>query len=54
MTAIKFAAASPHPPIIILKVGQGRERDTRRTIDALEGLAPEPASLWRFQVKRLP
>lgn len=41
MTAIKFACISPHPPIIVREVGQGRERDVQRTIDALEQVASE-------------
>ncbi|HEU4759345.1 MAG TPA: AmmeMemoRadiSam system protein A [Dehalococcoidia bacterium] len=43
MTAIKFACVSPHPPIIVREVGQGRERATQRTIDALEQVATELA-----------
>ena len=41
MTAIKFACVCPHPPIIVHEVGLGRERETQRTIDALEQLAGE-------------
>jgi len=41
MTAIKFACISPHPPIIIREVGQGREGQVQRTIDALEQVAGE-------------
>jgi AmmeMemoRadiSam system protein A len=41
MSAIKFACISPHPPIIIREVGQGRESDAQRTIDALEQVAGE-------------
>ena len=41
MTAIKFACISPHPPIIVREVGQGREAEAQRTIDALEQLAGE-------------
>ena len=43
MTAIKFACVCPHPPIIVHEVGRGRERETQRTIDALEQLAGEMA-----------
>lgn len=43
MSAIKFACVSPHPPIIVREVGLGRERETRRTIEALERLAAEIA-----------
>src|SRR3989337_2896359 len=43
MTAIKFAVVSPHPPIIVHEVGHGRERETQRTIDALEQRAAEMA-----------
>lgn len=41
MTAIKFACISPHPPIIVREVGQGREAEARRTINALEQVAGE-------------
>ena len=41
MSAIKFACISPHPPIIVREVGQGREAGARRTIDALEQVAGE-------------
>jgi AmmeMemoRadiSam system protein A len=44
MTAIKFACISPHPPIIVHEVGQGRERELQRTIDALEQLAGDVAA----------
>ncbi len=44
MTAIKFACISPHPPIIVHEVGQGREREVQRTIDALERLAGDVAA----------
>jgi AmmeMemoRadiSam system protein A len=44
MTAIKFACISPHPPIIIPEVGQGREREVQRTIDALEQVAADAAA----------
>ncbi|MBI2913941.1 MAG: AmmeMemoRadiSam system protein A [Chloroflexi bacterium] len=44
MTAIKFAGVSPHPPIIVHEIGRGRERETQRTIDALEQLAAEMAA----------
>ena len=44
MTAIKFACISPHPPIIVREVGQGREREVQRTIDALEQLAGDVAA----------
>ncbi len=41
MSAIKFACISPHPPIIVREVGQGREAEAQRTIDALEQVAGE-------------
>jgi AmmeMemoRadiSam system protein A/AmmeMemoRadiSam system protein B len=41
MSAIKFACISPHPPIIVREVGQGREDELQRTIDALEQVASE-------------
>ncbi len=44
MTAIKFACISPHPPIIVHEVGQGREREVQHTIDALERLAGDVAA----------
>src|SRR3972149_2732121 len=43
MTAIAFACISPHPPVIVREVGQGREPDVQRTIDALEQVAGEMA-----------
>ena len=53
MTAIKYAAASPHPPIIRPKVDQGRQGDTRPAIDHPEGLTAAPAHLWPSPMKRL-
>ncbi len=44
MSAIKFACISPHPPIIVHEVGQGREREVQSTIDALEQLAGDVAA----------
>ena len=44
MSVIKFACISPHPPIIVREVGQGREREVQRTIDALEQVAADVAS----------
>ena len=41
MSAIKFACISPHPPIIVREVGQGREAEAQRTIDALQQVAGE-------------
>ena len=41
MSAIAFACISPHPPVIVREVGQGREPDVQRTIDALEQVAGE-------------
>ncbi len=41
MSAIKFACISPHPPLIVREVGQGREVEAQRTIDALEQVAGE-------------
>ncbi len=41
MSAIKFACISPHPPIIVREVGQGREAEAQCTIDALEQVAGE-------------
>jgi AmmeMemoRadiSam system protein A len=41
MTAIKFGCISPHPPIIVPEVGQGREAGAQRTIDALQQVAGE-------------
>jgi len=41
MSAVKFAAVSPHPPIIVREVGRGRERETQATIAALEQLAAD-------------
>ena len=43
MTALRVACVSPHPPIIVHEVGMGRERETRRTIEALEQAAQELA-----------
>ena len=43
MASIVFACISPHPPIIVHEVGQGRERTTQKTIDALEQVARELA-----------
>jgi AmmeMemoRadiSam system protein A/AmmeMemoRadiSam system protein B len=43
MASIVFACISPHPPIIVHEVGQGRERTTQKTIDALEQVAQELA-----------
>ena len=37
--AIVFGCISPHPPIIVREVGQGREWEARRTIEALEQVA---------------
>lgn len=36
---IVFACISPHPPVIVHEVGQGRESETHRTIAALEEVA---------------
>ena len=41
--AIVFACVSPHPPIIVHEIGQGRETATRKTIDALAQAAREIA-----------
>ena len=41
MTAIAFACISPHPPVIVREVGQGRVPDVQRTINALEQVAGE-------------
>jgi|GEM_PF-5436638 len=41
MTAIKFAAISPHPPIIVPEIGRGREREAQATLDALAQVAQE-------------
>ncbi len=43
MSAIKFACVCPHPPVLVHEVGRGRERETQRTIDALEQVAEEMA-----------
>jgi AmmeMemoRadiSam system protein A/AmmeMemoRadiSam system protein B len=43
-TGLRYACVSPHPPIIVHEVGQGRERDTQRTIDSLQQVAAELAS----------
>jgi AmmeMemoRadiSam system protein A len=43
MASIVFACVSPHPPIIVHEIGQGRERGTQKTIDALEHVAGELA-----------
>ncbi len=43
MTAFKVACIAPHPPIIVHEVGLGRERESRRTIQALEEAAREVA-----------
>lgn len=43
MASILFACVAPHPPIIVHEIGQGRERDTQKTIDALEQVAREMA-----------
>ena len=43
MASIVFACISPHPPIIVHEIGQGRERGTQKTIDALEQVAQEMA-----------
>ncbi|HXG41382.1 MAG TPA: AmmeMemoRadiSam system protein A [Dehalococcoidia bacterium] len=41
---IVYACVSPHPPIIVPEVGRGREREVRRTLDALAQVAAEMAS----------
>jgi len=43
MASIVFACVSPHPPIIVHEIGQGRESETQKTIDALEQVAREMA-----------
>jgi AmmeMemoRadiSam system protein A len=43
MASIVFACVSPHPPIIVHEIGHGRERETQKTIDALEQVAREMA-----------
>jgi len=43
MASRVFACVSPHPPIIIHELGHGRERETQKTIDALEQVAREIA-----------
>jgi AmmeMemoRadiSam system protein A len=43
MSSIVFACVSPHPPIIVHEIGQGREGETQKTIDALEQVAREMA-----------
>lgn len=43
MASIVFACVSPHPPIIVHEIGHGRERETQKTIDALEQVAREIA-----------
>jgi AmmeMemoRadiSam system protein A len=43
MASIVFACVSPHPPIIVHEIGLGRERETQKTIDALEQVAREMA-----------
>ena len=45
MNGIIYACIAPHPPIIVHEVGRGRERETHRTIAALERVAGELASL---------
>jgi AmmeMemoRadiSam system protein A len=39
-----FAVISPHPPIIVPEIGQGEEKHTRRTINALEQAALDLAA----------
>src|SRR3990172_11686020 len=41
MSAVKFAAVSPHPPTTVREVGRARERETQATIAALEQLAAD-------------
>ncbi|MGQ9573107.1 MAG: AmmeMemoRadiSam system protein A [Dehalococcoidia bacterium] len=43
MASIVFACVSPHPPIIVPEIGQGRERGTQSTIAALQQVAAEIA-----------
>lgn len=43
MASIVFACVAPHPPIIVHEIGHGRERETQKTIDALEQVAREMA-----------
>jgi MEMO1 family protein len=42
---IVYACIAPHPPVIVREIGRGRENDTRRTLDALEVVTREMASL---------
>ncbi len=44
MTALKVACIAPHPPVIVHEVGLGQERESWRTIQALEGAAREIAA----------
>ena len=39
-----YACICPHPPVIVPEVGQGREAEAHRTIDALRRVASELAS----------
>jgi AmmeMemoRadiSam system protein A len=41
---IVFGCISPHPPIIVHEIGQGRESATQNTIDALRQVAEEMAT----------
>jgi AmmeMemoRadiSam system protein A len=43
--SIVYACISPHPPVIVHEVGRGREKETRRTLEALDTVANELASL---------
>jgi len=41
---IVFGCVSPHPPIIVHEIGQGRESETQNTINALRQVAEEMAA----------
>ena len=43
--SIVYACIAPHPPVIVHEVGRGREEETRRTLDALDVVAREIASV---------
>jgi AmmeMemoRadiSam system protein A len=43
--SIVYACIAPHPPVIVHEVGRGREEETRRTLDALDVVAQEIASV---------
>jgi len=44
MSGIVYACIAPHPPILVHEIGQGREQETHRTIEALLQVAQDMAA----------